>query len=166
MARSSCETPTRTRGSLAPASPPSDADDDDGEARTSSGRRRAGAEIPEEEVVGAIAPRESRPGVEEAAATGASFFSLGAEKFGRGWGQTKRAVFLGPKRVAGAVRDGTRQVKVLGTGVAPTSCERDRPSNSEEPRGADACLEVFAEAGGEDAGPVLEDDASSTTLRS
>ncbi|KAL1429655.1 hypothetical protein MTO96_015923 [Rhipicephalus appendiculatus] len=62
-ARSSRKTPTRTRG------PPSD----DG-ARTRSGRRQAGAEIPA--AVGAIAPHESRPGVEEA--TGASFFSLGA----------------------------------------------------------------------------------------
>ncbi|KAH6947943.1 hypothetical protein HPB50_022126 [Hyalomma asiaticum] len=67
-----------------------------------------------------------------------------------------------------AVRDvvGTRQVKALPGQVVSTSCERERSSHSGELRGADACLGVFAEAGGEDAGPVLEDDASSTALRS
>lgn len=83
--------PHGTRGPLS-ASPPAatgavDDDDDDNRART-AGRRPAGAEIPEDGAVGEIAPRESRPGVEEAA-TDASFFSLRSDR-----GRSRGPVFF------------------------------------------------------------------------
>lgn len=114
----SARRPCGTRGPLS-ASPPAaagavDDGDDDNEGRT-AGRRPAGAEIPEDGAVGEIAPRESRPGVEEAV-TGASFFSLRSDR-GRSGGPV---FYIGtvPQAVALSEREPRRRDLVESPGEA------------------------------------------------
>lgn len=146
---SSARRPRGTRGPFS-ASPPAaagavDDGDDDNEART-AGRRPAGAEIPE--AVGEIAPRESRPGVEEAA-TGASFFSRRSDR-GRSGGPVFYLGTVPQARVrcaCGDVRAGAEAPRSgrVTRGSCGGLCGEDR----------------FAEA--EDAGPVLRGDVEIIT---